>query len=128
MSQHLMERTIQQFFAALSAKDVEAWLATFTLDAISYDPVGTPANVGQAALRLFFDNVSNTFERISIAPEQILECECRAVAKWLAEGVGKNGRTVKFSGLDVFELDAHGKIKALWGFWDPDAMLAKLNG
>jgi len=128
MSQGQIEQGIQDFFAAFCNKDVEAWLATFAADATSHDPVGAPPNVGHAALRQFFLTVMDMFDRVSIGAEQVLVCNQRGVAKWRAQGVGKNGRTVNFAGLDVFEMDESGKIKGLWGFWDPAAMLAELNG
>lgn len=123
-----IEQCISNFFLALCQKDVEAWLATFAADASSHDPVGTPPNLGHASLRQFFVNVSATFTSLEIAAEEVMICGNRGAAKWRATGVGQNGRTVQFAGIDVFEMDAAGKIKTLWGFWDPSAMLAELNG
>lgn len=128
MSQEQLERCIQDYFAALCSKDVEAWLATFAADAASHDPAGAPPHVGHAALRRFFDGVVAAFDSVSITAQQTLWCGRRAAVTWRAEGVGKNGRTVRFAGIDVFELDEAGKIQALWGFWDPAAMFAELNG
>jgi hypothetical protein len=39
-----------------------------------------------------------------------------------------NGRTVHFTGIDMLDLNASGKIKALWGFWNPTTVFAELNG
>ncbi len=124
----LVEQRISEFFSALCHKDIEAWLATFSTDASSHDPVGTPPNVGHAALRQFFVNVSAAFNSLEIAAEEVMVCGSRGAAKWRATGVGQNGRTVKFAGIDVFEMDAAGKIKTLWGFWDASAMFTELNG
>lgn len=123
-----MEQCINDYFAALCNKDVAAWLATFAADATSYDPVGAPPNIGQDALRQYFSNLAALFAHVSIAAEQVMMCGNQAAVKWRAECVGKNGRTVQFAGIDVFELDAARKIKTLWGFWDPTAMFAELNG
>lgn len=123
-----VEQRIGVFFSALCRKDIEAWLAMFSADASSHDPVGTPPHVGQAALRQFFVDVSAAFKSLEIAAEEVMVCGSRGAAKWHATGVGQNGRTVEFSGIDVFEMDATGKIKTLWGFWDPSAMFAELNG
>lgn len=125
---NLVEQRISEFFFALCQKDIEAWLATFSADASSHDPVGTPANVGHAALRQFFVNVSAAFKNLEIAAEEVMVCGSRFAAKWRATEVEQNGRTVKFAGIDVFEMDAAGKITTLWGFWDASAMFAELNG
>jgi steroid delta-isomerase len=128
MTQTRITQCIDDYFAALCNKDVEAWLAAFAADGASHDPVGAPPNVGHAALRQYFGTLAALFERVAIAAEQVVVCDSRAAAKWQAECVGMNGRTVRFAGLDVFEMDANGNIKALWGFWDPAAMFAELNG
>ena len=123
-----IEQRIGDFFSALCRGDIEAWMATFSADASSHDPVGTPPHIGHPALRQFFVNVSAAFKSLEIAAEDVMVCGSRGAAKWRATGVGQNGRTVKFTGIDVFEMDAAGKIKTLWGFWDPSAMFAELNG
>jgi steroid Delta-isomerase len=127
MHQTQIELCIQDYFVAICQKDVEAWVATFAADGANHDPAGTPPNVGHAALRQFFVTVISAFESVLIAAEQVMVCGDRAAVKWRAEGVGKNGRAVRFAGLDVFEMNMAGKIQSLWGFWDPAAMFAELN-
>jgi len=128
MTQTRITQCVDEYFAALCNKDADAWLATFAEDGASHDPVGAPPNIGHAALRQYFGALAALFERVAIAAEQVLVCDSRAAVKWQAECVGKNGRTVRFAGLDVFEMNAAGKIQALWGFWDAAAMFAALNG
>jgi len=46
---------IDEYCAAMSANDRERWLDCFTDDAVQEDPVGTPPNIGRAAIGAFFD-------------------------------------------------------------------------
>ena len=52
----------------------------------------------------------------------------RAAVKFTGRGTGKNGRQVIFEGIDVFEINQEGKIQTMWGYWDPAAMMAQLQG
>ena len=128
MDKAAVERCVAGYFAAIRAMDQEAWLAGFAADAVAHDPVGTRPNIGHAALRRFFLEMSGGFERLSIHEECVFICERQAAVKWRGEGTGKNGRTVRFEGIDLFEIDSMGKIRQLRGYWDPSAMLAELNG
>lgn len=128
MDKTTVEHCVAGYFAALRAMDGEAWLACFAADAIAHDPVGAPPNIGQAALRQYFIDASGAFECLALVEEQVFVCGQRAAVKWCGEGTGRNGRSVRFEGIDVFEFNPRGKIRQLWGYWDPAAMLAELNG
>ena len=123
-----MKQCINDYFIALQHLDGDEWLATFAADGASHDPAGAPPHVGHTALRLFFIAVTKNFASVSIAADEILIQGSRAAVTWRAKGVGANNRKVQFEGIDIFEMDASGKIKAVWGFWDPAAMFAELHG
>ena len=46
---------LERYCAAMSERRREDWLDCFADDAVQEDPVGTPANVGRAAIGRFFD-------------------------------------------------------------------------
>jgi steroid delta-isomerase len=46
---------LERYAAAMSTRDRETWLDCFADDAVQEDPVGTPPNVGRAAIGGFFD-------------------------------------------------------------------------
>ena len=127
MSPQAMQQCIKDYFSALSNKDCDAWLATFANDGANHDPAGSPPNVGHAALRQYFLTVSASFASVEISADEFLLQANRAAVTWSANAVGHNGRAVRFSGIDVFEMNAAGTIQTLWGFWDPTAMFAELN-
>lgn len=127
MSQETVHQIIQEYFAAISTLNCEAWIATFAADAVSHEP-GNPPLAGHDALRAFFNGVAGGFETIEMKPDQIFAVGNEAGVKWSAHGTGKNGRQVAFEGVDVFTVNDTGKIQLIKAYWDPAAMMAELMG
>ncbi len=118
---------VANYFAAIRAMDIQKWLANFAPQATMYDPVGTPPMQGHAALQQYFLQVGGAFKQVKLIEQDVFICGERAAVKWQGEGIGHNGRSVAFAGIDVFEVDAQGKIVQMWGYWNPAAMFAELN-
>lgn len=116
---------INEYFAAISALDAERWVAVYADDATSYEPGNTLT--GHDALRGFFNAVAGGFESLTMAADQIFPVGNEAGVKWSAHGVGRNGRAVSFAGVDVFTVNAAGKIQTVKGFWNPAALMAELT-
>ncbi|MBI3649594.1 MAG: nuclear transport factor 2 family protein [Acidobacteria bacterium] len=123
-----IQETIAAYFVAIRAMDKEAWLNTFAADSTSHDPVGTPPLDTREKRSAFFDGVTSSFERVGLQENQVFVAGNGAAVKWTGSGTGKNGRAVTFEGIDVIEMDEEGKIKSLWAYWDPAAMMADLMG
>ncbi len=128
MSAEMIEKTVHDYFAAISALDAEAWVATFAEDGVSHDPVGTPPLVGKEALRQFFNAIAGGFEQMHMAADQMFIVGQSAAVKWSARGTGKNGRAVTFAGIDIFEINEAGKVQNICAYWNPAAMMAELQG
>jgi steroid delta-isomerase len=126
MSPETIKQVIVDYFAATRAMDLEAWLATFADDAISYEPETSPL-ASYAALSQFFQNIAGLFEQVGLTEEDIFITGNQAAVKWKGQGVGKNGKAVIFEGIDIFEVNNAGKIQKMWGYWNPAAMMAQLQ-
>jgi steroid delta-isomerase len=122
----MIRRTIANYFAATRAMDPEAWIQTFAENAVSYDPVGAVPIEGHKGLRQFYDQISMAFEKLGITEEEVYVAGDQAAVKWTGQGVGLNGREVTFKGIDVFEINDAGKIQRLWGYWNPESLMAEL--
>lgn len=120
--------TIERYFSAIRAMNLGAWLSAFDEDAVSEDPVGTPPIQGHDELGDFFLGLTDLFHRVGITEDSIFVCGSEVAVKWTGYGVGKNGEEVTFEGIDVFTLNDAGKITRLKGFWDPQPIVARLNG
>lgn len=125
MSPETINKVVTDYFAAFRTLDVEAWINTFSADAVSYEP-GNPPLRGHNSLRMFFNGVAGGFEQVEMTPDQIFIVGDEAAVKWSARGMGKNGRNLRFEGIDIFNFNGSGKIQTLKAFWDPEAMMAEL--
>src|SRR5215208_2947100 len=121
MSEEMILKVVGDYFAATRSMDVEAWLATFAVDAISHDPVGGRPLEGHDSLRQFFGGIAGAFEAVGLTEDSVFVSGNEAAVKWTGRGVGKNGRQVTFEGIDVFKFNDDGKIQTIWAYWNPAA-------
>lgn len=126
MSADVVARTIKEYFAALRAMDEKAWVNTFATDAVSYDPVGTPAIEGHDKLAEFFQTITAAFKEVGLTENEVFIAGNGAAVKWTGRGTSKAGKDVKFEGIDVFEFNEAGKIQTLHAYWNPAEMVAQL--
>ncbi|HIK04216.1 MAG TPA: nuclear transport factor 2 family protein [Trichormus sp. M33_DOE_039] len=125
LSPETIHAVITQYFAATrSTNKAEEMVACFAEDGVSYDPVGSPAVQGHAQLRAFFQKIAALFTEVELREDFISISGHEAAVKWTGRGVGHNGQVVTFEGIDVFELNAEGKIQSLKAYWNPEVMLA----
>lgn len=83
---------------------------------------------GRTALRQFLAEVLGAFEKITMTQDHAFLSGNRVAVKFTGHGTGKNGRPVIFEGIDVFEINQEGTIETMWGYWNPAAMMAQLQG
>ena len=107
--------------------DVERWVNTFAADAVSHDPVGTPAMHGHEALRQFLTHVTAGFNTVGLTEDSVFINGDTAAVKWNGAGVGKNGAEVLFEGIDVIQCNAEGKIVLVHAYWDPGPMMKAIS-
>lgn len=126
MSPEVISAAIKAYFAAIRAMDQRAWVNTFAEDATSYDPVGAPPTVGHQKLGEFFETITGAFKEVGLTEDEIFIAGDGAAVKWTGRGTSKEGKKVRFEGIDVFEINANGKIQTLHGYWNPAEMVAQL--
>ena len=127
MTESTITGTVDSYYAALSARDVEAVSGLFAPHAMAHLPVGAPPLEDAAALRAWYEGVLGLFIDLSFEPQSVFPAGPAAAVKWLAEGRDDRGGAVTFEGIDVLEFDAEGRIEVLMGFWDPAAMIEDLR-
>ena len=126
MSPEVISKAVRAYFAAIRAMDQEAWVDTFAEDAITYDPVGTPPIEGHQKLGEFFQSLTAAFKEVSLIEDQIFVAGNGAAVKWTGRGISKQGRKVRFEGIDVFEVNETGKIQTIHAYWNPAEMVSQL--
>jgi steroid delta-isomerase len=128
MTPEAMQTLVTRYFAATRAMDLDAWLSCFADDAVSHDPYGGRPVQGKEELRNFFLSVATAFKEIGFTEKFVTVVGNRAAVKFTARGIGNNGKTAISEGIDIFEFNDHGTIQTMWGYWDPAAMMAQLQG
>ncbi len=126
MSPEVVSKAVKAYFAALRAMDIPAILNTFAVDAITYDPVGTPPNQGHKKIEEFFQTVTAAFKKVGLTENEVFIAGNAAAVKWTGSGISKQGKNVHFEGIDVIEVIEAGKIQTLHAYWNPAEMVAQL--
>lgn len=118
---------INRYFAAWSSLDPSAYVACFDEHAVVHDPYGSTPHKGASALREFFGGIAHAIQDVSIQADSVYAASNRAAVVFQGKAIGKNLKPVEVAGIDVFEFNEAGRITALWAYWDPAAVLAKLR-
>ncbi len=126
MSPEIVEKAVNDYFAAICALDAAAWLDTFAADAVSHEPGGPPLR-GHAELSQFFAGIAGSLQELTMLPAGIFVVGHEAACQWNAHGTGKNGAAVAFAGIDVFHINENGKIQTVHGYWNPALLMAQLQ-
>lgn len=116
--------TINDYFAAICRKDVDAWVACFAPEGVARDPAHGPPRQGQAAHRAFFEGVAGLFAELDFRPGEPQVCGDRAAVSFTARCLTQGGTQVSVQGIDLFQFDGAGRILSLEGYWDPTPLFA----
>lgn len=121
-----VSRAVRAYFLAIRAMDVEAFANTFAEDGTTCDPFGAPPITGREGIRDFFQSICKNFKSVSLEEDSIFVAGNGAAVKWSGKGTSNGGKEVRFEGIDVFEVNADGKIQNVWAYWNPGEMIAQL--
>jgi steroid Delta-isomerase len=121
-----ISRAVRGYFLAIRAMDADAFANAFAEDGTTCDPLGAPPITGRAAMREFFQSICKNFKSVSLTEDSVFVAGTGAAVKWTGQGTSLDGKSVKFEGIDVFEIAGDGKIQNLWAYWNPAEMIAQL--
>lgn len=114
------------YFAAVGTADVEGLKRLFADDARLADPVGAPVLEGHAGVERFHKMTSRAWASLAMTPTSVVARGDRAAAAWTARGRSASGNDIAFEGINVFRVDAEGRIAELEGFWDFEGVIAQM--
>jgi steroid Delta-isomerase len=114
---------VNRYFEGTQSNNASTWASCFASNATVDDPVGSPVVKGTDVILERGKEFMANFETVGLYPEYISVDNLRAAAKWNGQGVMKDGRSVKFEGINFFQFDETGKIVNLVGFWNPADMV-----
>ena len=122
---------VREFESAFNGADVDALLRCFTEDA-TYIDTFFGSHTGHDKLRAMFQRMFHEGERYRWRMDRIVESEALAAAEWMfsytvtAAIPRSAGRSVRFPGMSVFELE-RGRIRSYREYFDMGAALLQLG-
>jgi steroid delta-isomerase len=126
VSPDTIAHAVRTYFLAIRAMDAEAFANAFAEDGTTFDPVGSPAITGRAALREFFQSICGNFKSVGLTEDSVFVAGNGAAVKWTGYGTSTSGKEVNFEGVDVIEVNQDGKIQTIHAYWNPAGMIAQL--
>jgi steroid delta-isomerase len=82
---------------------------------------------GHEALRQFLTQVNSGFDSLALTEDNVFINGNSAAVKWTGKGIGRNGKSVTFEGVDVIECNEAGKIVTVHAYWDPAPVMATVQ-
>ena len=123
----IVEATLDRYFAAIAARDADAWATNFAEDGRSEDPVGAAVVTGRRALKEFQQSIFDLFPVMRLDVVDRFVCGNGAAVRWRCH-VESNGRSVDFDGINTYEVLPDGRIQGQKAFWDLLAVQQELSG
>ncbi|HAA32301.1 MAG TPA: ketosteroid isomerase [Cyanobacteria bacterium UBA8553] len=127
MSKESIEAVVAAYFANMATLNPERWVELFAEDGISYDPVGHPPMKVHEGYLAFFQQMKATFEQLETMIEHTFVAGNEAAVKWTIQGVSNGGKSVRFEGITVFEMNEAGKIQTTRAYWSPEVLMAQIR-
>lgn len=122
-----MEAAVEEYFAAVRAKDVQRFVNTFAPDGVLEDPVGTPPVQGTPAIAAFLTNLIAPFSEIKSKVQEVIPCGQEAAVNWKINLTTTTGKKLTVDGMGIFKFNQAGKLESVREFWDLAAFLAQLQ-
>ena len=110
--------TVRRFWDSIDRGDVDGYLATFTEDAVAYDPANGPPLASEEERRAFMEGLLGGFSRLSAKLDFLTPCGDRSAAKWTVDATTKAGDPVHLEGIDTYLHAADGRIRQMWGYFE----------
>ncbi|MFN2115916.1 MAG: nuclear transport factor 2 family protein [Anaerolineae bacterium] len=116
----------RDYFERIVAPETEAFVVLFAPDLHFEDPVGTPPVTSIDDLAAFHKGLHRAWSALTMQVDAVHVRGDRAAVKWSASGTSATGKDIDFEGIDVLEVDDHGRIARLEGFWDLEGVIGQM--
>lgn len=106
-----------RYAATVSAKDLDAYMAMFTEDAVQGDPLGEPWRQGHAAIAEFMGNAFAGAQSMDFAVSDVHTAGDH-VGFHFSLTITMEGATMTMAGIETFHVAADGRICEARAYWD----------
>lgn len=115
-----MVAAVKAYVRSYNRRDLDGVCAVFAEDAAVEDPVGTPARIGQAALREFFAVGIDAGARLTL--DGPVRCADGHAAFAFHVNLHWDGTDTRIDVIDIFTFDAEGKVANMKAYFGPANM------
>ena len=119
----LIRNSVAQYFKATRSGDAYRWADCFANNVTFEDPVGTPPVNNPKEILEFGKKFMSGFETVGLHEEFVRVVGNEAAVRWTGRGLTKEGKQVRFEGINLFQFDREGKIIQLKGYWNPEQIV-----
>lgn len=116
METTVLQNAVTTYIEAFDKADLNIIANLFAENATVEDPVGTPQHVGIEAIKAFYKSAFDMGVKLALNGKP--RCAGNSVA--FSFDVVMTG--MKISPIDVFELNAAGKVQSMKAYWGPENM------
>lgn len=121
-SDEVAGRTLNAYFAGLSALDPLKIAAEFAESGELEDPVGSRVRRGRDEVAEYFANgLCSVAQHVEIEVIFAHACGGSVAAHWHMRAVSTSGTIAKVEGIDVLKVSTEGLILRAKGYWDQSA-------
>ena len=117
-----IRHSVARYFEATRSGDAHQWADCFAENALFEDPVGSPLVDNPQAILEFGKKFMSGFKTVGLHEEFVHVVGNEAAVRWTGKGTTKDGKQVRFEGINIFEFN-RGKITKLKGYWSPDSIV-----
>jgi serine/threonine protein kinase len=127
-NQHRTDARTERWFAAVrgsqaafAALDIERYLAYFTPDAVSSEPM-IPSIPGREALRPFIASMFAQLAALALEEMHLVAMGSVVSMKYRLRATGRNGREAVLDGVVLFEMNDDDQFTRVTSFYDPSVV------
>lgn len=110
----VLQKAVARYVEAFEKADLSIIEDMYAANATVEDPVGTPPHVGIEAIKAFYKSA------FDMGVKLVLDGKPRCAGNSVAFNFHVVMPGMKISPIDVFELNADGKIKNMRAYWSQD--------
>ena len=116
MSAEQYQKIVESYVEAFDKADINIIDTMFADDATVEDPVGTEVRVGKGAILAFYTQAFEYGAKLE------LNGDIRAAGNSVAFTFDVVMGDTRISPIDVFEINAEGKVQTMRAYWGPENM------
>lgn len=112
-----LRELVERYARTVTSRDLDAYVALFTEDAIQGDPMNETPKLGHTGIREFMGGAFNASQGTEFRTSDV-HCSGDHVAFHFAIEVTLDSGSMTISGIETFEVAADGRIKEVRAYWD----------